>query len=420
MKENIRENRNDRKAKIVFFIIFAIFIMMFIFWVIHMLNMSRFKVREDKIVREISDWDVLFLKSAPTDRNVTWHQETLPSFIQKDMEYAKKNNYDIKYIFEDNIRIELYYNYEYEEWWLYIRNPRVSYITGEFTIADFSIYKKDDNIEIYGYDATYRRYFGKVLITKDSAKFTALTYDSNLPFDMKDESLGINRIGEYSLVIKEDENKFSFYKDGNFISSQEFSEGKIAQVNQYDGFLFTNKDQLYVMYAELKDGMPTIKFVYAGQADGSLGTGYNNYLSCADEDMHMRLPIMIREGKYYVVVPEDWETMETLGFRNAELDAEEISSPNYSVKLVELEKSFKDASFTYNAIGIWYATLKFEFNGVDFFIEYQFGGYDDSVELPDALVSKYISTKVKSIDELWEHIEDLRIEYFDYYDHKGG
>ena len=420
MKENIRENGNGRKAKAVYYTISVTCIIILFFLVIHISNMPCFKVSGDEIVREISSWDLLFIKSAPTDRNVTWHQETLPSFMQKDMEYAEKNEYGIKYIFEDNIRIELYYNDKYEEWWLYIRNPRESYITGEFTIADFSIYKKDSNIEIYGYDATYRRYFGKVLITDDSAKFTTLTYDSNLPFDMKDESIGSNRMGEYSFVIEERENTFSFYKDGNFISSQEFLEGKIAKINQYDGFVLTKKNQLYVMYAELKDGMPTIKFEYAGQADGSLGTGYNNYLSCADEDMHMRLPIILREGKYYVVVPEDWKTMELLGFGNAKLDTEEIDNPNYSVKLVELERSFKDANFTYTANEIWYVTLNFELNGIDFFIKYQFGGYDDSVELPEEIVNKYTSKEVYSIDELWEHIESLRIEYFDYYDHKGG
>lgn len=409
MRENIR--------KVVFFTIFVIFAIALFLLVIYISNMPCFKVREAEIVRGISSLDTLYMKSDPTNRNVAWHQETLPSFIQKDMNYAKEKGYSIKYICEDDIRMELYYNDEYEEWWLNVINPRESYITGEFTIADFSIYKNNEGIVIYGYDATYRKYFGKVTIGKDYVDFTALTYDTNLPFELKDKSIRSNPIGEYSLVIEE-QNVFSFYKDGNFVFSQEFSEGKIGELDQYNGFFITEDKDLYMMYVMLEDNIPTIKFVYIDQADRLVRT-YSR-LSCLDENVNINnLPIIIKDCKYYVVIPEEWDTMALLGLANTELNVE-IGNKNLKVKLVEIEKAFKTAKFTYTDNKLWYATLKFEFNSVEFSMDYQFGGYDDSVELPETVVSKYTNVEVYSIDELWEYIESLRIEYFDYYDHKGG
>ena len=90
------------------------------------------------------------------------------------------------------------------------------------------------------------------------------------------------------------------------------------------------------------------------------------------------------------------------------------------MKLVEIETAFEKASFTYTANKLWYTTVFFKFNGVEFSIDYQFGGYDDSVELPEKVSAKYQGIETDSISELWKIIEALRIEYFDYYDHEGG
>lgn len=410
---NIQTKGSDRdKLKVAFFVGMAILL---IFLTIKIFTTPGFRVKEDTIIKEISWIDTLFMESNPTDRNIAWHQEAVPSFMEKDMKYAEEKDYDITYIYKD-VYIKLNYNKEHDEWWINIHSPSNFYITGEFTIADFSIYKGDGCINIYGYDATYRKYFGKVVIDKDGADFTALTYDTNIPFDSKDKSIGSNQIGDYSLVVEE--NIFSFYKDGMLVSSQEFPYGMCKEVDQYNGLILNNKGQLYIAYAEMKENNPFIEFSYVGEADKIL-RGLRGYLKCMDEDMHINLPIIVKDGKYYVTVPEDWQVMKLLGFASNKLNTE-VKNPNYSMKLVEIETAFEKASFTYTANKLWYTTVFFKFNGVEFSIDYQFGGYDDSVELPEKVSAKYQGIETDSISELWKIIEALRIEYFDYYDHEGG
>lgn len=395
-------------------LMWGVMIALLICWVVSLANSPVFHVEESTIKRNLG-WMILPMDSEPIGRNVAWDSE-LPHFVQKDIEYAEKHEYDIEYEFKGNI---IYIEKREGEWELNIET-RMDYGSTWDGLTNFSIYQTDNHgIVVYGY-TFMGEWFQKVTLQKNEAQIDTITYDTELPLQefSKGDSIGGMRVGEYSLI--QEKQTFRFYKDGVQISSQDFPHGIITDISIYQGMIITEKNSMYMMYVELIDEVPVLRFVYAGNANRIVEpTSYNSRIQEV-ENHTQYLGMVEKDNKYYVVVPVDWSTFDKFSLSRANKEIYKSMAPfDYTVELVELgEESLKKVCFHYLS-NQWYVTIFFELNGREFYSEYRFDGYDHGVGLPDVASATFDGKNVDSFEEMWETIEAIRKTYFDYYEHRG-
>lgn len=371
-----------------------------------------FNLRDNTIARNLANLTAM-MDLEPSGRTVAWGSE-FPEFVKRDMEYAEKHGSDIEYEFNGNvIRIE-----KREEIWRLAVETRMDIGSIWDYLTNFSIYQVEGNeVIIYGY--TYGgSCFQKITLQKNESRIDTITYNSDLPLDefSGSDSIGAVKVGEYLLVRKEQ--TFKFYKEGKLISSQDFHEEKIEDADLYRGLLLTEEKKLYMMYVILKEEKPRLVFTYIDTVDAIIKThSYRNNLTEVQTD-EVYLSMVQKNGKYYAVIPNSWRSFDEFSVARSE---DEIHSPNgeidYFVVLKNLAASYKESCFHYRTR--WYVTIVFNLNGRDFYVEYSFGGYDESTNLPEEIADSFKEKTATSFDEMWETIENIRKAYFDYYESRG-
>lgn len=384
-------------------------------WGVNFANIPAFHVEGNTIARNLG-WMILPMDSEPIGRNVAWDSE-LPKFVQEDMEYAEERGYDIEYEFKGNIihieKIE-------DEWTLNVKT-RMDFGSTWDGLTNFSMYQTSGHeIIVYGY-TFMGEWFQKITLQKNEAEINTITYDVNLPLSefYRGDSIGSMRVGGYSLM--RENQTFTFYKDGWMISSQDFTHGVITDMSIYKGIIITETNSLYMMYVELMDGIPTLRFIYGGEADGIVTTiSYSSRLQEVGKKSQY-IGMVEKDGQNYAIVPADWKTFDK--FSLARENNEEIykaTAPfDFGVNLVKLgEENLKEVSFRYLS-NDWYATIVFDLNGREFYSEYRFGGYDRETILPEEVSAPFDGKTVYSFEEMWETIDTIRKIYFDYYEHRG-
>lgn len=366
----------------------------------NILNSSSFKVYADNTIRRNIEFDSIWIDSEPSDRNVVWDSE-LPEFVSEDIEYAEKHNIqDIEYEYDSN-RINI--SYILDEWRLNFNNY---YDSSTALIRDFSIYKtKNNTIAIYGYSYGY---FTRIEIGEESTE-EVLTYDANLPFNIDgDDYNSATYIDGYTLLEVND--GFVFYKDGKEISSFNFTDGVIFETVLYDGLIRTTDNSLYIMFVEMVENSPSLRFE---KVDDNIEEIVESETIYSDD---LSFPIIIKDGEYYAICANNWDD-----FKKYNMQAEILVNSGNSdlgVSLVPLREHFKSAEFS-NDYGVWICNIIFDINGEKFSYQYEFNGYDNSVDLPDNIIEEY-TVDVDSIDAMWDVIENIRNEYTVFYDHQRG
>lgn len=394
-------------------IIKGLFILFVLFLAVRAANQPYFHVKEETITRNLG-WMILPMETVPSNRMVAWDSE-LPSFVEKDLAYAEKHGYDVEYEFKGNImRLE----YKEGEWELRLRT-RIDSGSEWDSLKNFSMYQtRDHKIVLYGY-TFFGEWFQKITLEKNKSRIDTITYDANLPLDEYNgaESIGAIHINGYSVV--EASGNFFFYKDGYYVGYQSFPHGEIKQKDLYKGMILTTNNKLYTMYVSNSDSMPEITFTYVDTADGIVKTEYYYDELSSMEDDKEYLSMVRKNDRIYVAIPEDWETFDkyALARFNNELHWP-ATQFNYALQLVDLEKSLKEVCF-HSTTSQWYATIVFNFNGREFYTDYFFDGYDDSIRLPEETKALFEEKRVTTFDEMWENIEAIRTTYFDYYEHRG-
>lgn len=376
-------------------------------------------VSENSITRNLN-WLILPMPEAPIGRTVAWDSE-LPKFVKNDMEYAEEYGYEeIQYEFKGTI-IKLIYS---EEEWImhfetYDNDSSIDVLT------NFSIYQtKDHKIIVYGY-GWLKNWFQKITLSKNNCERDTLTYDVNLPLDMEiEKSIESINIDGYSIVRQGE--TFYFYKEGQLITYQEFPYGEIEREDLYRGVLKTDTNNLYAVYIGTEKDLPRLHFVYAGKVDSICSMSYPQRPLRGLEEKTIEIPILSKDGKYYTMVPRDWETYMTFSLEKANYNREAKLEPfdsekDYKVDLVEISENFKEVKFDYytGSRRTWNATLIFTFGGKEFYIDYRFDGYDENTILPEEVYKRFTSKTVTSFDEMWETIDNIRKAYFDYYKSRG-
>ena len=366
----------------------------------NILNSSSFKVYADNTIRRNIEFDSIWIDSEPSDRNVVWDSE-LPEFVSEDIEYAEKHNIqDIEYEYDSN-RINI--SYILDEWRLNFNNY---YDSSTALIRDFSIYKtKNNTIAIYGYSYGY---FTRIEIGEESTE-EVLTYDANLPFNIDgDDYNSATYIDGYTLLEVND--GFVFYKDGKEISSFNFTDGVIFETVLYDGLIRTTDNSLYIMFVEMVENSPSLRFE---KVDDNIEEIVESETIYSDD---LSFPIIIKDGEYYAICANSWDD-----FKKYNMQAEILVNSGNSdlgVSLVPLREHFQSAEFS-NDYGVWICNMIFDINGEKFSYQYEFNGYDNSVDLPDNIIEEY-TVDVDSIDAMWDVIENIRDEYTVFYDHQRG
>ena len=365
----------------------------------NILNSSSFKVYADNTIRRNIEFDSIWIDSEPSDRNVVWDSE-LPDFVSEDLEYAEKHNIqDIEYEYNSN-RINI--SYILDEWRLNFNNY---YDSSTALIRDFSIYRtKNNTIAIYGYSYGC---FTRIEIGEENTE-EVLTYDANLPFNIdRDDYNSATYIDDYTLL--EVDNGFVFYKDGKEISSFDFTDGVIFETVLYDG-LIRSDNSLYIMFAGMMENSPSLKFEKVDDNIEKIVESETIY----SEDLD--LPIIIKDGEYYAICANNWKDFKKYNLQTEILADSENS--DLGVSLVPLKEHFQSAEFS-NEYGVWICNIIFDINGEQFKYQYEFNGYDNSVDLPDNIIEEY-TVDVDSIDAMWDVIENIRDEYTVFYDHQRG
>lgn len=340
----------------------------------------------------------------PTEKNSAWKDE-LPKFIKTDMQFCDKHSAYIEYNFNgERILIKK----EEDGWEISIKNdPMYNYNR----LKNFSIYRSDaGNLVIYGDDGYW---FIRQEIDGENVEENVLTYDINLPFDVKEQlntSRNSNRIGEYTLVYDGD---FVFYKEGKEIARQKFYDGYIVDIHLNTGLFRTNDNKLYSVFVDLARNKPEVMFELIASGIEEIPINAENIVS---KYADIYLPIIRKDNEYYVLSPSNWKT-----YKKYCVQADEISKAqdgmDTSMSIVPLRDVFKEAKFDDN-YGTWIANITFSINGEQFTYGYYFGGYDDDADLPEEITTKYSDMKVNSIDELWKTIEEIRESYYEFYDHQ--
>jgi len=365
---------------------------------------------EKKLVRNFSYTDLKHFYDEPEDRNVAWNQE-IPLFMNQDMRKARKYMYEIEYNFSGGNR--LIFRYYNNEWKVEIRaiEDDDQYVPKEY--VNFSLYKDiANNIVVYGYPNYNRHKFVKFVLGNSVYEETVLTYDKNLTFDKEADSMMQAIHVEEMTLLKEGE-AFNFYFHGKKIGTQLYL-GFNSEI--VDSFIISDNNKLYILYYNICDEKPVVKFVNISDNVESIGEKYLETKGIRGS-IDLKIPIIIKEGQRYVVIPESWQTYENLKINSVNKKQISFDEANYNVKLEELEKYLIDASFEYSNFGEWEIKERYMLNEKEYCLTESFNGYDSKIILPDEVARRFTKT-VSSIEEMWCNIEEIREVYKDYYNHK--
>lgn len=368
-------------------------------------------ISDNILVRDFTNRTVLIPKIPKNTRASVWDSE-LPYLVKKDFKEAQKKDYTIQYkIGTSNISIEFSSGKpvakitSLESWDL----PSLN------ILSNFSIYKKRNDLYIYGFNEEYGKSFKRYILFSDYSKYPiyeTLTYDTNLPFSLEDMSIGTSTCGDYSLLYDK-ENTFYFYKDGQKVYSKKFSD-PILKIDLYNGLLITENNMLYMIYAYLKDDSPELKFVYIDDGvsfANSKSSPFNLYLKSSEKNDY--LPILVKDGEYYTIIPNNWEDYTNYCIAESNLKIYNRDT-DYGATLVRLEDAFVLAKFE-EKYSEWNVVISFNINGKIYTTnDYVLYGYDSRIDLSEEDVNK-LSTRVKSIEEFKAHIQTIRDAYPKYY-----
>lgn len=410
-RERERRKRKRQMIKRMLSVIGYLFLLaglaIFLFWYVEFPH----KTTSDGFITRDFTNKMFFIPKIPTDgRDVAWDSE-LPGFIEKDIKEAKNKDYKIRYTVGNSSLEISFYN---EETLVEVRSSYSWALPSFNTLSNFSIYKKGNNLYLYGYNEDYSDNFQRYILYSDYSKYPnydSLTYDTNLPLSLESKGIGSLELGDYSMCY-DDEKTFYFYKDGKEVSSKSFSDS-ISEVHQYDGLLITTNNMLYIIYAYEKDGVPDLKFVYI--TDGveyakTESSYFNARLTATDSKS---LPILMRDNVYYTLVPNNWEDYNDYCISNSNLKPYDRDT-DYSVTLINLEDAFVSAKFEYG-YSEWNVEIAFNINGKIYTTDdYALYGYDTRIHLSDEDAQK-LSVTVKSIEDFKEHIQTIRDAYPSYY-----
>lgn len=404
--------RKKERIKAIFslvkFVLFFAIIIAGFFWITQYPHKD---ISNNVIIRNFTNKMVFIPKLSVDNHIYAWDSE-LPNFVKKDLKQAKAKDYTIKYIVgSSSISIEFSDGKPIAE----INSQNTWALPSFNTLSNFSIYKKGNDLYVYGYDEEYRDSFTQYILFSDYEKYpdyNTLTYDTHLPFSLKDLSIGTVNFGEYSLLYDK-ENTFYFYKDGKIVSSKKFSD-PISKVDLYDGLLTTTNNMLYMIYAYVREGIPELKFVYV--ADGvsfaeSKSSSFPPSLKSSETNDY--LPVLSKNNEYYTLIPNNWEDYTNYCIAEPKLKTYSRDI-DYSASLVKLEDAFVSAKFE-NPYYEWSIEISFNINGKIYTSDdYLLYGYDSKIELSDTDIQKLAIT-VRSIDEFKSHIQTIRETYPKYY-----
>ncbi len=398
---NLTDQRIKRKMYCLLFTMLIIFVIALIYDTV---NKPNFKVHDNVIKRNLSWVNFLEMDYEPINRDAAWDSE-LPNFMYEDIQYAEENDIEkIEYVFKSSKINLLRFS---EDWDLYFNDDFSEHF------YNFSLYRNKTSISVYGY---YHGSFCKTEIGYGVGGKDILTYYPDLPFNLElDETFNKTKVGDYTLLNSY--NSFYLYKDGNIITSTEFEEGNIKKIQLFRGIFTTTNNELYIILLGELDGKPQIIFQLLSSEievedfllSSPLPVLYN-------QDKTNELPIIKKKDGYYVICPEDWNTFEKYNVQTFS-KFHEIEENKIKISLVSLLETFEKAEISYSA-QTWTALLIFNLNGEKYLYEYYFGGYDESINLPDSIAEKF-SLTVESFGDLWKVIENVRESYYEFYDHQG-
>lgn len=250
------------------------------------------KINEDqkKIVRDFSYTNLKFFDEEPKDREVEWNQE-IPIFLKQDMKKARKYRYDIEYYFFGN---RLTFRYCSGQWKLETKSAEETELYRTREYLNFSLYKDvGNNIVVYGYPTIAKQTFVKFVLGDAIYEEELLTHDSNLSFD-KDQNKSSTPIRVEGFTLLKEGETFNFYLNGKQISSQLFAGcGSNSEIK--DSFILVD-NKLYMLYYNLYNGKPLVKFVKVSNSVESIEEKRQLYSANVADIRTMSMPIFIKEG----------------------------------------------------------------------------------------------------------------------------
>lgn len=395
--------------------------------IVKIASMPRFYVSDGVLRRDLVQI-IFVIENDPVEecsfeeagKNYAWNSE-LPNFIWQDFEYAKQYGLEVEYKFKENL---LKFIWENEKWQLTIQNDsNLGRLNTQW--ENVSLYQtQNKELVVYGYNSLYG-WFQKITFGQNECNLDTISYDTNIPlvgFTVEDTKNSI-KLDEMSMVRKGE--IFYFLKDGKCVSIQEFKHGTINDIDIRQGLLITEEGTIYAMYIRQKSEKPLLNFAYIGIADSIVHYLDDDNAEVYIEGENIAFPLVSKQGKYYVLIPNDWETYTKYFLAKVVSDTEASIAKSavpfdYSMVFLDLEEGFERATFHYSVVDKdWKVQLTIEFDGKQYTIWYRFGGYDNSAKLDEDVVKLFEMKMSTSLADMQEMIEKIRKTYFDYYEHSG-
>lgn len=308
---------------------------------------TRETIIDNVLIRNISY--NLEIPKEPIDRKIAWESE-LPEFIEKDIrQLEEKSDIDIIYyrIGKRIILIE-------EGKGLKIKLTEEKRVC----LSDFSIYRNSSgNLVIYGVNyGSFERY--ELSSKTNEWKEDTITKNAELPFDI--EADFISSVKDFYLYIDRNTDEIFIYRNKQLVSPK-YSVGKL-QDSYRDGIFVTEDNQVWIAYILPKGEKAEIKLEKIGDVDG-IRSYYRDDFCCIleNDEIITYLPIFVKNGKYVVTVPANWESYQFYAMHDIEKRPKE---PNFQLQLIPLEDIFQSAIIKYNKDRYgWFAEMKLELNG---------------------------------------------------------
>lgn len=411
-----RRKSRRRKKRVKSMLLFLVILGVAVFIVLNLCSTYPFRKEfKDTICRDFTYKTSVLPELPSEERLVAWDSE-LPNIIQRDLKKAKEEGCTVDYTIGNSI-LHIYFNDEGEP--MLEASSSYSWVLNSLdTFENFSIYKKGDDLYVYGYENQYLNCFTEQIFYSDYSKhpsYETLTYDINMPLNHETKGIRTLEFNTCSLYYDEDTQTFSFYSKGKEISSKTFFD-TVEEISLYNGIIITKNHMLYRIFTYVKDGLPDLKFVYV--ADGlelseSTRSYYDTaYLTPTDRESST-LVIFKGEDGYYTTTPNNWEDYDKYSLSSDALNNYDREA-DYSISLVNLKDAFVSARFKYS-YSEWEVLISFNINGKIYTTdEYTFYGYDTRINLSDQDAEK-LSVKVNSIDEIETQVQNILDAYASYY-----
>lgn len=379
---------------IILAVICLIFILSNLYEIFLTRRVEKTTIYGEKCAEKNIDLYLSDLEEEPTGRDIAWDSE-VPSWLEDDMSYLI-NNY-MEYI-EYKFGSYEFYMEPYGDIYLY------SY--GDRGLSNYSIYKNENHIVIYGEDE-YERFMRYEISKVGIYSSEVMTKNIAVKFSDSENIRDIIYLTyNYDLCIGDDNKTVFLYSDNQRVGEAITLNSKVnfQKICEYYTVLYTADNEVYMPYI-VDNSLHLEKLPSEFDLDSNIGT-----VEFRDDEMYFSniAPIIFQENSAKVLVPKNEEAFD--------VNQKYYFKTSLEWELIPVEEMFIKADIKHKDK---LATVYLKYGDMIGTFDYKINGYDSNISIPISETSLRDSYTVFSEEEYWEIIEKIRETYAKYYDRRS-